>query len=121
MFATTTEFLIVGQRIGPRSHARGKRTNGLRINTSWFRWPRGRHSEKPEDMQALIEQVCAGPYLELFARRERHGWDSWGHGVGTGSELSALEIKESGATVSQHTQCGSADAPAQMALPLHTA
>ena len=54
MFATTTEFLIVGQRIGPRSHARGKRTNGLRINTSWFRWPGGRHSEKPEDMQALI-------------------------------------------------------------------
>ena len=81
MFATTTEFVIVGQRIGERSHARGTRTLGERINTSWFQWPRGRHSEKPEAFQDTLMQVCPGPYLELFARRTRLGWATWGNEV----------------------------------------
>jgi N6-adenosine-specific RNA methylase IME4 len=25
-----------------------------------------------------IERLVAGPYLELFAREQRPGWDSWG-------------------------------------------
>jgi N6-adenosine-specific RNA methylase IME4 len=80
MFATTTEFIIVGQRIGPNSHARGKRTNG-KINTSWFEWPRGKHSQKPEAFQDIVQQICPGPYLEMFARRHRLGWDVWGNEV----------------------------------------
>jgi len=27
---------------------------------------------------ALVEQVSPGPRLEMFARRERPGWDAWG-------------------------------------------
>jgi hypothetical protein len=27
----------------------------------------------------LVEQVSPGPYLELFARRQRLGWDTWGN------------------------------------------
>lgn len=79
MFATTTEFVIVAQRIGPRSNARGRRTLGKRIDTSWFEWPRGEHSRKPEAFLDLVEQVSPGPYLELFARRQRLGWDTWGN------------------------------------------
>ena len=45
----------------------------------WFNWPRGRHSEKPEAFLDLVEQVSPGPYLELFARRNRLGWDTWGN------------------------------------------
>jgi N6-adenosine-specific RNA methylase IME4 len=26
----------------------------------------------------MVEQVSPGPYLELFARRARFGWDYWG-------------------------------------------
>lgn len=37
------------------------------------------HSRKPEVFQDLIETVSPGPYLELFARRQRLGWDSWGN------------------------------------------
>jgi N6-adenosine-specific RNA methylase IME4 len=37
-----------------------------------------RHSAKPEAATDLIEQVSPGPYVELFARRQRMGWDSWG-------------------------------------------
>jgi N6-adenosine-specific RNA methylase IME4 len=78
MFATTTEFVIAAQRIGPHSHARGQRTNGRRVDTSWFQWKRGEHSAKPDAFLDLVERVCPGPYLELFARRQRLGWDTWG-------------------------------------------
>jgi N6-adenosine-specific RNA methylase IME4 len=50
------------------------------IPTSWFEWKRGKHSEKPPAALDLIEQVSPGPYVELFARRQRLGWDSWGYG-----------------------------------------
>ena len=79
MFATTTEFVVLAQRIGPRSHARGQRTLGERIDASWFQWPRGEHSAKPEAFLDMVERVSPGPYLELFARRNRLGWDTWGN------------------------------------------
>jgi N6-adenosine-specific RNA methylase IME4 len=78
MFSTTTEFVIVAQRINSGTHAHGQRTNGVRVPTSWFQWPRGEHSEKPEEFYAMVEQVSPGPYLEMFARRSRIGWDVWG-------------------------------------------
>lgn len=81
MFSTTTEFIIIGQRICERSHARGRRTLGKRIETSWFEWPRGRHSEKPDAFQDMLMTVCPGPYLELFARRTRLEWTTWGNEV----------------------------------------
>lgn len=37
-----------------------------------------RHSQKPEGALDLIERASPGPYLELFARRNRLGWDTWG-------------------------------------------
>lgn len=40
--------------------------------------PKGRHSEKPDAFYDLVERVSPGPYLELFARRQRFGWDTWG-------------------------------------------
>lgn len=50
-----------------------------RVDSRWFVWPRGRHSEKPEAFFDLVERVSPGPYLELFARRQRLGWDTWGN------------------------------------------
>lgn len=47
--------------------------------TSWWVWKRGPHSAKPEAFLDVIEQVSPGPYLELFARRNRLGWDTWGN------------------------------------------
>jgi N6-adenosine-specific RNA methylase IME4 len=29
-----------------------------------------------------IERYCEGPYLELFARQIRPGWDAWGDEIG---------------------------------------
>ena len=28
-----------------------------------------------------IEKMLEGPYMELFARRKREGWNSWGNEV----------------------------------------
>ena len=36
-------------------------------------------SAKPEASLDLFERVSPGPYLELFARRQRLGWDTWGN------------------------------------------
>lgn len=47
--------------------------------TSWWQWKRGAHSAKPEAFLDIVEQVSPGPYLELFARRQRIGWDTWGN------------------------------------------
>ncbi len=40
---------------------------------------RQEHSRKPEIIYSHIENLLEGPYVELFARREREGWDSWGN------------------------------------------
>ncbi len=37
------------------------------------------HSAKPDRFYELVERVSPGPYLELFARRRRYGWDVWGN------------------------------------------
>lgn len=49
------------------------------IGQTAFHWPRQRpHSKKPEAFLDMVEHVSPGPYLELFARRNRLGWDTWG-------------------------------------------
>ncbi|MEN6426116.1 MAG: MT-A70 family methyltransferase [Phycisphaerales bacterium] len=47
--------------------------------STWYVWPRAEHSRKPDWFFDLVEQVSPGPYLELFARRNRLGWDTWGN------------------------------------------
>ena len=36
------------------------------------------HSGKPAGFYELVEAHSPGPYVELFARRMRLGWDAWG-------------------------------------------
>ena len=56
----------------------GKRQQG----TTGFYAPKGRHSQKPEEMRQMIEKVSYGPRIELFARQIAPGWDAWGNEVG---------------------------------------
>jgi N6-adenosine-specific RNA methylase IME4 len=57
---------------------RGSLAHKTQAPSRWFQWPRGIHSKKPEAFLDLVEQVSPGPYLEMFARRQRLGWDTWG-------------------------------------------
>lgn len=44
-----------------------------------FTAPKGGHSAKPDCFYDLVERVSPAPRLELFARRQRLGWDTWGN------------------------------------------
>ena len=69
------EQVLLCRRGGPVGNAFGK-TGG-----TWFEWPRGRHSEKPQEFYALVERVSPGPHHEMFARRRREGWTCMGNEV----------------------------------------
>jgi N6-adenosine-specific RNA methylase IME4 len=43
--------------------------------------PRREHSRKPDCVHGRIERLVGGPYVELFARSRRLGWDAWGNEV----------------------------------------
>jgi N6-adenosine-specific RNA methylase IME4 len=48
---------------------------------SWQEWRRGKHSAKPERFYDTVERVSPGPFLELFARRQRPDWVCWGNEI----------------------------------------
>lgn len=50
-----------------------------------------RHSVKPEGFLDLVESNSPGPYLELFARRNRLGWHTWGNQALEHVEVAAPE------------------------------
>ena len=46
---------------------------------TWFTAPRGQqHSDKPQAFYEMVESASPGPWLDMFARKERLGWMSWG-------------------------------------------
>ncbi|MGH8276467.1 MAG: MT-A70 family methyltransferase [Steroidobacteraceae bacterium] len=57
---------------------RGKPKPLVRNIRSVFTAPVGRHSAKPDAFYQLVERFAAGPYVELFCRTPRDGWDSHG-------------------------------------------
>jgi len=40
--------------------------------------PVGAHSEKPDEAYRRMERLFGGPRLEVFARKPREGWHTWG-------------------------------------------
>lgn len=74
-FQCNTEQVLLCRKGSPAGNPFGK-TRG-----TWFEWPRGRHSQKPEDFYRLVEATSPGPYLEMFARTPRSGWSVFGNEV----------------------------------------
>ena len=72
-WSQTTEYVLTARR--------GSLRNEQRFDSSWFAWPRmGKaHSRKPEAFLDMVEQTSPAPRLEMFARRQRLGWDTWGN------------------------------------------
>jgi N6-adenosine-specific RNA methylase IME4 len=73
--------------VAKRGHPRIEHSDYLGV---WFwrqvyewnpkaRVPQKKHSAKPPGFTELVEQIADGPYLEMFAREQRLGWDTWGH------------------------------------------
>ena len=77
-YGISTEFVLFCRR--------GTLAAKEEMPSTWFNWKRPydsrgkpRHSAKPGQFMEMVEFVSPGPYLELFARDSRPGWDSWGN------------------------------------------
>lgn len=73
-FRNVTEILLFG--------VRGKNARTLdagRRQVNMIETRKREHSRKPDEQYELIESCSNGPYLEMFARRMRPGWTSWGN------------------------------------------
>lgn len=71
-YSNTTEFVLYCRR--------GNLPYVNRVSSTWFQAARRAHSQKPEVFFEWVHKVSPGPYVELFARQPRLGWDSWGYG-----------------------------------------
>ena len=69
-----TEFCLIGKK--GKSLRKSMSVRELIVS------PVMRHSEKPQEAMARIEQYAEGPYLEMFSRRSRPGWQVWGKEAG---------------------------------------
>lgn len=67
---------------GKTEHAilavRGRPLVTLTNQTTAFTAPVREHSRKPDEFYALVEALCPGSKLEMFAREAREGWAAWG-------------------------------------------
>lgn len=74
------EICLIATRGHPRPLNHSTRST-FTTDVEGFSAPVGRHSEKPEIFYKVVENLYAGPYVELFARRARPGWTCLGNEV----------------------------------------
>lgn len=72
-FRNVTELILFGVRGSMRTLQPG------RTKVNLFSTRKREHSRKPDEIFDIIEDCSPGPYLELFARFSRIGWDQWGN------------------------------------------
>lgn len=73
-FRNVTEILLFGIRGG-----NNRTLAPARSQVNLIRTQKREHSRKPDEIIPIIEQCSPGPYIELFARGDRRGWDMWGN------------------------------------------
>lgn len=72
------EVCLIAKRGNPEPKAKNIRSV-LDTEDMLFEASVGRHSEKPDEFYALVEDLFWGPYVEIFARRRRPGWQHYGN------------------------------------------
>lgn len=73
-FRNVTEMVLFGVR---GKHARTLAPGRSQVNFIATR--KREHSRKPDELYSIIESCSPGPYIELFARGARPGWECWGN------------------------------------------
>ncbi len=71
-FRNTTELVLFGIRGSMRTLDPG------RSQVNIIKTQKQEHSRKPDELYELIERCSPGPFLEIFARGKRKGWDAFG-------------------------------------------
>lgn len=84
-FRNVTEVLLFGTRT-PVKSKNFRTLPPARSQVNLIRSMKKEHSRKPDEFYKLIEECSPGPYIELFARGERPGWDVWGNQADAGYE-----------------------------------
>lgn len=56
--------------------------------------PRREHSRKPDETHDRVERLVKGPYLEMFSRTDRAGWDVWGDEAGSFSINQKIAVQK---------------------------
>lgn len=74
-FRNVTELILFGTRASLRTAKPG------RTQVNYLATRKREHSRKPDEIYPIIEGCSYGPFLEMFARHSRPGWDSWGNEV----------------------------------------
>lgn len=72
-FRNTTEVVLFGVRGRMRTLPPG------RSQVNFLATQKQEHSRKPDGFYTIVERCSPGPYLELFARGKRDGWDVFGN------------------------------------------
>ena len=73
-FRNVTEILLFGI-----TGTNNRTLQPARSQVNLLRTRKREHSRKPDEFVDLIESCSSGPYLEMFARGDREGWDMWGN------------------------------------------
>lgn len=68
------EFVVYARRGAPEF-------TDTKAFSTCFNADRNGHSVKPDEFYRLVERVCPGPRIEIFARQVRAGFDAWGNEV----------------------------------------
>ena len=72
-FRNTTELVLFGIRGKMRTLSPG------RSQVNIIRTQKQEHSRKPLELYQICEKCSPGPYLEIFARGKKEGWDVFGN------------------------------------------
>lgn len=89
-FRNTTEIVLFGVRGSLRTLDPG------RSQVNFIATRKQEHSRKPDELYRIIESCSPGPFLELFARNTRKGWQAFGN--------QAAEYEPSWDTYKNHSQ-----------------
>ena len=86
------ELLLFGVRGKPERSRQEASRAGRYIPPSVLSAGTTEHSAKPQALYGMIELMSEGPYLEMFARKRRPGWDAWGNEVTETTEATLWEL-----------------------------
>lgn len=95
-FRNVTELILFGVR---GKNARTREAGRRQVNL--IAAQKREHSRKPDELYKIIEECSHGPYLEVFARGVRQGWNQWGNQADG-------RYRPTWATYRNHSQVGAA-------------
>lgn len=80
-FRNVTELVLFGVKGKLRTLPPGRRQTNIMVHR------KREHSKKPPLIYNIVEDCSPGPFLELFARHRREGWQQWGDQVDTYEQI----------------------------------